>query len=228
MQKIHLIEDEADICRLVEVNLKLEGFEVSVSMTGDGGLKYVRENPVDLVLLDLMLPGMSGLAVCHHLKGSEATRQIPIIMVTAKGEEDDLVAGLEMGADDYVAKPFSPRVLAARVRACLRKSEDEGNKDNSGQQRFGELLIDGGRHRVTLADLPLELTPSEFRILQILAKKDGWVFTRTQLVDAIRGEKFAVTERTIDFQMVGLRKKLGEMGKCIETVRGVGYRFRSP
>ena len=228
MHKIHLIEDEPDICRLVEVNLKLEGYEVSVSMTGDGGLKYVQENPVDLLLLDLMLPGMSGLTVCHHLKNSEKTRNIPIIMVTARGEEDDVVTGLEMGADDYVAKPFSPRVLSARVKATLRKQESEATVADLESQQFGPLLIHSGKHEVSIGSEAVDLTPSEYRILEVLAKRDGWVFTRTQLVDSIRGEKFAVTERTIDFQMVGLRKKLGELGKCIETVRGVGYRFRSP
>jgi two-component system phosphate regulon response regulator PhoB len=227
VHKIHLIEDEPDICRLVEVNLRLEGYDVSVSMAGDTGLKYVQENPVDLLLLDLMLPGMSGLTVCHHLKNSEKTRGIPIIMVTARGEEDDVVTGLEMGADDYVAKPFSPRVLSARVKAALRKTETDAAAANLEIQQFGPLMIHSGKHEVSLDNELIDLTQSEFRILEILVKRSGWVFTRTQLVDSIRGEKFAVTERTIDFQMVGLRKKLGEFGKLIETVRGVGYRFRA-
>jgi two-component system phosphate regulon response regulator PhoB len=180
-----------------------------------------------LILLDLMLPGMDGLEVCRALKKQPATAHIPVIMLTARGEEADVVAGLELGADDYIPKPFSPRVLIARVRTVLRRREREAAPvDKSGLLRIHELTIHPGRNEVLVDGEPVELTFTEFRVLHLLASRPGWVFTRNQIVDAVRGESYAVTERAVDVQIVGLRRKLGESGKYIETVRGVGYRFK--
>lgn len=220
-----VIEDEQDIAELVRFNLALEGYKVETFASGEEGLKRAFENPCDILLLDLMLPGINGLEVCAKLRANEATKKLPIIMMTAKGEEQDVVRGLEMGADDYVTKPFSPKVLLARVQAVLRRADRPTEEDKSALKKAG-LTIDPGRVEVFVNGAKVDLTQSEFKILQFLAQRPGWVFTRTQIVEAIRGENYAVTDRTIDFQMVGLRKKLGELGSLIETVRGVGYRFK--
>ena len=174
-----------------------------------------------------MLPAVDGLEVCRRLKGDSKTRDIPIIMLTAKSEESDMVAGLERGADDYIAKPFSPRVLSARVKALLRRKEAERKADLETTIDVHELSIHPGRHEATLAGDLLELTYTEFALLQFLAKRPGWAYTRTQIVDAVKGEDYPVTERSVDVQVAGLRKKLGDFGSYIETVRGVGYRFRA-
>lgn len=224
--KICVIEDEEDIARLIQYNLSLEGFEVNCSLTGEAGLESVKNDPPELIILDLMLPGLDGLTVCERLKAREATRNIPIIMVTAKGEEADMVRGLELGADDYVTKPFSPKVLTARVKAVLRRSSEFVPLKENEVIKIHELMVHPGRHEVCVKEEKIDLTNSEFKILQFLAGRPGWVFTRSQIVDAIRGENYAVTDRSIDFQIVGLRKKLGIASDYIETVRGVGYRFK--
>ena len=222
---IHIIEDEEDIAKLIKYNLSLEGYGVGHSATGEDGLNAINTDLPDLVLLDLMLPGIDGLQICRKLKSHQKTAKIPIIMVTAKGEEDDIVKGLELGADDYITKPFSPKILLARVNTALRRLEKKPKgKDDVIEIR--ELVIHPGKHAVTISGKKVDLTPSEFQILHLLSSKTGWVFTRSQIVDAIRGDDYAVTDRTIDFQMVGLRKKLGSMSENIETVRGIGYRFR--
>ena len=172
-----------------------------------------------------MLPGISGLDLCRKLKQQDDTRQIPIIMVTAKTEDADIVAGLELGAEDYITKPFSPRVLIARVRSVLRRQKI-GVIDESNIINFDGILINPGQHKVSINDTRLDLTPSEFRILHFLARRPGWVYTRDQIIDAVRGEGYAITDRAIDVQVVGLRKKMGGFGAWIETVRGIGYRFR--
>ncbi|NCO59199.1 response regulator, partial [bacterium] len=177
------------------------------------------------VLLDLMLPGMDGLTVARLIKGDQMTRNIPIIMLTARGEEPDIVIGLEIGADDYVTKPFSPRVLLARVKAVLRRRSSE-EPETLKPISVHNIVIDPGRHQVTVDDKIMQLTFTEFAILQFLAKRPGWVFTRSQIVDAVKGDDYFVTDRAVDVQIVGLRKKLGEAGSLIETVRGVGYRLR--
>ncbi len=222
--RVHVIEDEKDIAKLIEINLKLEGHDVEIFKTGEAGLQAVKSNGPDLVLLDLMLPGIDGLEICKRIKSSDETKKIPVIIVTAKGEDEDIVKGLEMGADDYITKPFGPKVLTARVKTALRRKEELG--ENLNNVILGDLSIHVGRHEVKLKEQSLDLTPSEFQILLLLTKRPGWVFTRTQIVDAIRGDHYAVTDRTVDFQMVGLRKKLCEYGKYIETVRGIGYKFR--
>jgi two-component system phosphate regulon response regulator PhoB len=178
----------------------------------------------DLIVLDLMLPGIDGLEVMKKLKEDAATQNIPTVMLTAKGEEADIVTGLELGADDYVIKPFSPRVLLARVRAVLRR-KPETEKRASSTLMIHDLEIHQGRRRVLAKGEPVDLTFTEFQILSFLAARPGWVFTRTQIVDAVRGNSYPVTDRSVDVQIVGLRKKLGSCGKYIETVRGVGYRF---
>ena len=172
-----------------------------------------------------MLPGINGLDLCRIFKQNDRTKAIPVIMLTAKSEDADIVAGLEMGAEDYITKPFSPRVLLARVRTVLRRRET-GVKDDSSVIHLEGMQIHPGRHEVTMGENVVDLTPSEFRILHYLARRPGWVYSRDQIIDAIRGHGYMVTDRAIDVQVVGLRKKLGDYGKFIETVRGIGYRFR--
>ena len=222
---IVVVEDEEDIYEVVRYNLEKEGFHVHGAISGEIAQQKIKVHQPDLVLLDLMLPGISGLDLCRKLKQQDDTRQIPIIMVTAKTEDADIVAGLELGAEDYMTKPFSPRVLIARVRSVLRRQKI-GVIDESNIINFDGILINPGQHKVSINDTRLDLTPSEFRILHFLARRPGWVYTRDQIIDAVRGEGYAITDRAIDVQVVGLRKKMGGFGAWIETVRGIGYRFR--
>jgi len=172
-----------------------------------------------------MMPGIDGLEVCKTLRSNEVTRDLPIVMLTAKGEESDIVTGLELGADDYITKPFSNAVLAARVKTVLRRKSTEP-VDEDALVRIHELVIHPGRHEVFVGDNSIQLTATEFRLLLFLARRPGWVFTRYQIVDAVKGSDYAVTDRSVDVQVVGLRRKLGDAGAYIETVRGVGYRFK--
>jgi two-component system phosphate regulon response regulator PhoB len=172
-----------------------------------------------------MLPGVGGLEICRLLKAGPETAGIPVIMVTAKGEEADVVVGLEMGADDYVAKPFSMKVLLARIHTVLRRHEKIPAKPDA-TLKVHDMVINPGRHEVLCGRSSIELTASEFRLLHFLAQRPGWVFTREQIVDGVKGEDYAVTDRAVDVQMVSLRRKLGKRGEYIETVRGVGYRFK--
>lgn len=222
--RILVVEDDEDIMELVSYNLEKEGYQVVRAMTGEEALACVDEETPHLVLLDLMLPEIDGLEVCRRLKREEETSTVPIVILTAKGEEADIITGLESGADDYITKPFSPRVLVARVRAVLRRNK-RGMATEEEVLVFNELMIHPGRREVFYRKTPIELTYSEFAILHLLARRPGWVFTRYRIVDAIRGEHYAVTERAVDVQIVGLRKKLGEAGDYIKTVRGVGYKF---
>ena len=224
-QNILIIEDEEDIRELVRYNLERKKFEVNEAESGEEGLKVAARNKPDLILLDLMLPGKDGMQVCRELKQSDETRDIPVVMMTAKGEESDIVAGLESGAEDYIVKPFSPKVLVARVKAVLRRKTAAPPSDED-VLRIYDLCIHPGRHEVELNGKPLALTASEFGVLHFLAGRPGWVFTRYQIVDAVHGEDYPVTERSVDVQIVGLRKKLGKAGEYIETVRGIGYRFK--
>ena len=223
--KILVIEDDEDIQELINYNLNKEGYQVVSTDSGETGLDMARVEKPDLVVLDLMLPGIDGLEVCKLIKSDSATAGIPIVMVTAKGEESDVVTGLELGADDYVTKPFSPKVLIARIRACFRRNTQRP-VDQTSVIKINDLTIHPGRHEVIIAGKPVKLTLTEFKLLHFLASRPGWVFTRYQIVDAVRGEDYVVTDRTVDVQVVGLRKKLRTYGKHIETVRGVGYRFR--
>jgi two-component system phosphate regulon response regulator PhoB len=223
-ERILVVDDEEDLLELVDYNLTREGYRVVCVASGEAALAAARKNPPDLIVLDLLLPSVDGLEDCRLLKGDEKTRHIPIIMLTAKGEESDMVAGLELGADDYMTKPFSPRVLLARIKAILRRKAKGAADDRVVQVR--SLVIHPGRHEVTISGKPLELTFTEFRLLHFLARRPGWAFTRAQIVDAVKGEDYPVTDRSVDVQVAGLRKKLGEWGNYIETVRGVGYRFK--
>lgn len=224
MKKILIVEDEEDVLELVRYNLTKEGYLTDTAVTGREALKKSKLGVPDLVLLDLMLPEMDGLEVCRLIKADAQTTSIPVIMLTAKGTEADIVAGLEMGADDYITKPFSPRVLLARVKAVIRRNEVPVEADKT-IVRIHDIEIDPGKRRVLVRDKPIKLTGTEFNLLRFLAARPGWVFTRYQIVDAIHGNDYPVTDRSIDVQVVGLRKKLGSAGKYIETVRGVGYRF---
>ena len=225
--QILVVDDEEDLLELVRYTLAKEGHRVQGVTSGEEALKAVRRQAPDLIVLDWMLPAVDGLEICRRLKSDPKTRDIPVVMLTAKGEESDMVKGLERGADDYIAKPFSPRVLAARVKALLRRKESREKDEQETTIDVHQLSIHPGRHEVTLAGTPIELTYTEFALLQFLARRPGWAYTRTQIVDAVKGEDYPVTERSVDVQVAGLRKKLGEFGSYIETVRGVGYRFRS-
>ena len=227
MKKKHIlvVDDEEDILELVRYHLDREGYVVACAATGEEALKLASKTPLDLLVLDLMLPGMDGLEVARHLKEEPNTRNLPVVMLTAKGEESDVVTGLELGADDYVTKPFSPRVLIARIKAVLRRNE-QTPPDETAVIQLHNLVIHPGRREVLVDGQPAALTFTEFGILAYLARRPGWVFTRSQIVDAVRGDDYPVTDRSVDVQVVGLRRKLGDAGQLIETVRGVGYRFK--
>ena len=224
-ERILVVDDEEDILELVRFNLAREGYQVICTTSGEKTLKIIRSEKPDLIVLDLMLPGIDGLEVAKQIKNDPKTNSIPIVMLTAKGEEADIVTGLELGADDYITKPFSPRVLLARVKAVLRRNIKDFQEEPE-IIRIHELVIHPGRHEVLVNGNPVQMTFTEFAIINFLAKRPGWVFTRTQIVDAVRGDDYPVTDRSVDVQIVGLRKKLGSAGKVIETVRGVGYRFK--
>ncbi len=224
-KNILVVEDDLDIRELISFNLANEGHQVFEANDGEVGIDKARNNNPDLILLDLMLPGIQGLDVCRIIKSDQETKEIPIIMVTALGQEEDIVKGLETGADDYITKPFSIKVLIARVNAVLKRSIEVG------EDKSKDILINGiniktrSREVWVNKNLINDLTFSEFQILYLLAGHPGWVFTRYQIIDKIRGDNYPVTDRSVDFQIVGLRKKLGDAGKLIKTVRGVGYRF---
>jgi two-component system phosphate regulon response regulator PhoB len=224
-EHILIVEDEEEIQELVAYNLSREGFRTSIAGSGEDALKKVRSERFDLVILDLMLPGMDGLDVCRALKKEEKTMAIPVIMLTAKGEESDIVTGLELGADDYIVKPFSPKILVARIKTVLRRKSAEPF-DESQPILIHDLSIHPGRREVLLKKHPVELTNMEFRVLHFLAGRPGWVFSRYQIVEGVRGDNYPVTDRSVDVLIVGLRKKLGAAADYIETVRGVGYRFK--
>lgn len=223
-ERILVIEDEDDLLRLVSFNLTREGYQVTCAPSGEEGMRLARLEQPQLVLLDLMLPGIDGFGVCRILKQEEKTRHIPIVMLTAKGEEPDIVTGLELGAEDYITKPFKPKVLIARIRALFRRLE--AHHDDAVPLVYRNLLIHPGRLEVLHDGQRIDLTVSEFKILALMAQRPGWVFTRGQIVDALHGDDYAVTERTVDVHIVSLRKKLGDAGQGIETIRGVGYRMK--
>jgi two-component system phosphate regulon response regulator PhoB len=226
-ETILLVEDEHDIQDLLKFTLARENYIVEAVDTGEDALSILKSREVSLIVLDLMLPGIDGLEVCRRLKAEPETRDIPILMLTAKDSEADIVTGLEMGAADYVCKPFSPRVLVARIHAILRRPFTSLTTDESSAViELGPLTVDPERHKVEIKGKEIHLTYTEFRILHLLAQSPGRAFTRQQIVDQVRGESYAVTERIVDVQMVSLRKKLGSLGDWVETVRGVGYRFK--
>jgi two-component system phosphate regulon response regulator PhoB len=224
-ERILVVDDEEDILELVRYNLAAEGFDVICADTGERALNIAGAERPDLVVLDLMLPGINGIEVATILKSDEKTRGVPIIMLTAKGEEADVVLGLETGADDYVTKPFSPKILSARVKAVLRRRRADPVGEDA-LVRVQDLTIDPGRRKIEIRGKEIELSYTEFQILLFLSRRPGWVFTRSQIVDAVRGDNYPVTDRSVDVQIVGLRRKLGSCGSYIQTVRGVGYRFK--
>lgn len=225
-QRVLVVDDEEDLLELVRYNLSKEGYQVHCVASGEEAIQVARTLLPDLILLDLMLPAVDGLGVCKVLKGSPPTQHIPIVMITAKTAESDVVSGLELGADDYITKPFSPRVLLARIRAVLRRKTATALDEDNSTVRVHEMVIHPGRHEVLLRGQVVDLTFTEFRLLQFLARKPGWAFSRSQIVDAVKGEDYPVTERSVDVQVAGLRKKMGDLGHYVETVRGVGYRFK--
>ncbi len=224
-EKILVIDDEEDILELVRYNLAKNGYRVTCVTSAERGLEKLNEETPHVILLDLMLPGMDGLDMCRKLRNNAATANIPIIMITAKGEDADIVTGLELGADDYITKPFSPRVLLARIRVLLRRNRQE-DVDETSVLKIHDIVVNPVRHEVLIKGNPLVLTATEFGILHFMARRPGWVFSRDQIISAVKGDDYPVTERSVDVQIVGLRKKLGDSGDLIETVRGVGYRFK--
>jgi two-component system phosphate regulon response regulator PhoB len=224
-ESVLIIEDEEDIQELVNYSLSKEGYLTTAVTSGEEGLRSAKSKQPNLIVLDLMLPGMDGLEICRMLKNDPKTQHIPIVMLTAKGEESDVVTGLELGAEDYITKPFSPKVLVARIRTILRRKV----KNEAGGEavlNIHEMTIHPGRHEILVKGKQIELTLTEFKILHLLARRPGWVYTRYQIVNEIRGDEVLVTDRAVDVQIVGLRRKLGTLGKYVETVRGVGYRFK--
>lgn len=221
--RILIIDDEEDLIELVRYNLEREGFQVKGATDGESGLDLASKETPDLVIVDLMLPGIDGLEVCRALRSGSRTASIPVIMLTAKSAEADRIVGLELGADDYVTKPFSPRELAARVKAVLRRTQVVSAEENL--IRHGGLMIDLTRRRVTFEGTPIDLTATEFRLLQFFAQHPERVFSRSELIDAALGREVSVIDRTIDVHITGLRKKLAGCSDWIETVRGFGYRF---
>jgi len=224
-KQILVVEDEEDILELVSFNLKKEGYQVRGVTSGEEALQEVRRKIPSLIILDLMLPGVDGFDVCKSLKNDPRTKAVPIVMLTARSEEADIVIGLELGADDYLTKPFSPKELIARVRAILRRSKTDIS-DQEILQKVHDIEINVKRHEVLISGNQINLTSTEFRVLRLLADRPGWVFTRDQIVGAVHDQEYAVTDRSVDVMIVGLRRKLGVSGQYIETVRGVGYRMK--
>ena len=222
-EKILVVEDEEDIQEVLRYNLQKAGYQPICLDQGETAVSVVRQEMPSLILLDIMLPGIDGLEVCRLIKQEVSLRKIPIVMISARGEETDVVVGLEMGADDYITKPFSPRVVMARIKAVLRR---EVEADSDALIEHGFIRIDPERHGCTVDEVSVNLTATEFKLLSYLAKHPGRVYTRNQIVDAVRGEDYAVTERAVDVQVAGLRKKLNHCADYVETVRGVGYRMR--
>lgn len=225
-ETILIVEDEQDIIELLTYNLEQEGYNIFFSTSGEEALTMVHQKNPDLILLDLMLPGVDGFDVCRNLKQNEYTRSIPVIMLTAKSEETDVITGLEMGADDYIPKPFSPKVLIARIRSVLRRNAPVVPTNQEQIITVHDIYIDISKHQVISQGKEVSLSATEFSILVFLAQNPGWVFSRGQIIGAVKGEDYPVTERSVDVQILGLRKKLGDMGKYIQTVRGVGYRLQ--
>jgi len=242
------IDDEPDILELIGFNLKREGYLFQGAESGEAGLALLKNlcapsaaptSRPELIILDLMLPGIDGLSLCRRLKSSPETRDIPVIMLTAKGDDSDVVTGLEVGADDYVTTPFSPKVLVARIRSLLRARAEmrdpelaaSATAENSSDARIieiGQIHIDIARHELRCDGTVIDLSATEFAILEFLARNPGWVFARNRIIDGVKGKDYPVTERSVDVQILGLRKKLGRFGEYIQTVRGVGYRLQVP
>ncbi len=225
-KKILIVEDDRDISELVRYNLEREGYDVSALFEGGDAFDHALKRKPDLIILDLMLPGTDGMEICRLLKNEEGTKNIPVIMLTAKGEESDVVVGLQMGADDYMTKPFSPKVLTARVKAILRRGALSCAAVGSQDRQYGDLALDIPKHKVIYAGKTIALTAIEFDILEFLSRSPGRVYSREQILDNVWKEGKSIVDRAVDVHIRGLRKKLGRGKDCIETVRGVGYCFK--
>lgn len=223
--RVLVVDDEPDLLELVHYNLTKAGYDVACVMSGAEALSHARMHTPDLILLDVLLPDVDGLEVCQALRRNPQTGTIPIVMLTARSEDADIVAGLEIGADDYLTKPFSPRVLLARIKAVLRRQQTDARAEATVV--YDDVVIHPGRYEVRAGEQLVQLTPTEFHILHFLARRPGWVFTRYQIVDAVRGEDAEVTERSVDVHVAAIRRKLGPYRDLVETLRGVGYRFKA-
>ena len=223
-KRVLAIEDEADILEVIEYNLDREGFEVTTSQNGEDGLELIRNNHPDIVLLDLMLPDLDGLELCRKIRSDEEIKQIPVIMVTAKDTESEVVLGLGVGADDYITKPFNPKELVARVKAVLRRSRSTPMEGSETEIKRGPVTIIPVRHKVLVEGDPVDFTATEFSLLRFLAESPGRVYSREQLIDNVMGT--VVTTRNVDVHIRAIREKLDKHDDLIETVRGVGYRFK--
>lgn len=229
-ETILIVEDDENIQQLVGYNLAKAGFSVLYAENGEQALDSVKRDVPDLMVLDVMLPSLNGFEVCKILRKDPLTKALPIIMLTAKGEENDVTAGLDLGADDYITKPFSPKILVARIKAALRRHDElsleDGGELKDALIKVHDIVIDRKRYEVEVSGCPVALTVTEFSILDLLARRPGWVFSRQQIIDGVRGYDYVITPRAVDVQVFGLRKKLGVSGECIETVRGIGYRMK--
>ena len=225
-ERILVVEDELDLQELIRFNLSRDGYRVTCASNGREAIQLIKAKQPQLIVLDLLLPEVDGLQICKYLKAEPETRDIPIIMVTAKSEEADIVAGLEVGADDYLPKPFSPRILVARIRALLRRKVAQ-EVSNEKPISIHDIQIHPGRFELLVDGNPVGLSFTEFRILLTLARQPGWVFSRYQIVNAVRGDDVVVTDRSVDVHIANLRRKLGRQGAYVQTVRGVGYRFKA-
>jgi two-component system, OmpR family, alkaline phosphatase synthesis response regulator PhoP len=225
--KVLVVDDEHDILELIRFNLEREGFNVITVDSGEAALAQATRLRPDVVVLDLMLPGLDGIEVCRRLKENELTREIPVLMLTARTEDADIVTGLDVGADDYVTKPFSPKVLVARIRTIIRRRSAGHVTGDEDLLVVHGIRIDIARHEVRVGDRDVNLSATEFAIMVLLARNPGWVFSRTRIIDSVKGKDYPVTERSVDVQILGLRKKLADKGRLVETVRGVGYRLRA-
>lgn len=229
-ENILVVEDDEDIQQLVLFNLSKAGYLVKCVDSGEEALQQIGAEKPDIILLDIMLPGMNGLEVCRAIRRINSIKEIPVIMLTSKGEDEDIVAGLDIGADDYITKPFSPRIIVARINTVLRrKNQTQLPPPLPEESRIvvDSLVIDPEKYSVQISGTSVDLTLTEFNILKLIAKRPGWVFTRQQIINATRGhESYAVSMRAIDVHIFGLRKKIGEFGTRIESVRGIGYRFK--
>jgi len=227
-ESILVVEDDENIQQLVGYNLTKGGFHVLYAEDGEKAIRIARQEKPDLVVLDIMLPGLNGFEVCKLLRKDPQTKTLAIIMLTAKSEENDVATGLDLGADDYITKPFSPKILISRIKAALRRKHDaDGDSEKlAGPLTIHNIVIDPKRYEVKVDGETIPLTVTEFCILALLAKRPGWVFSRQQIIDGVRGYDYVITPRAVDVQIFGLRKKLGEAGINIETIRGIGYRMR--
>jgi two-component system phosphate regulon response regulator PhoB len=223
-----IIEDDPEIQELLFHSMSGERWKLLQAKSGEDGLKILKDEKVNCILLDIMLPGIDGLKVLKKIKEIDHCRGIPVIMTTAKGEEADIVTGLELGADDYVVKPYSPKVLIARVRTAFRRQEERGKNETVTVWQQGKLALDAARHTAFYGDKQLDLFATEFALLKHFLSNPEIVFSRNQIIEAIKGHDYPVTDRSVDVQILGLRKKLGKAGDMIETIRGVGYRLRIP